>query len=72
MLTALPNDELITQAYVRLDVPSDTLVRNSKYLDEFIQFLPEGYRSVNSEDLAHRIITLRKKGALPRLRHTPK
>jgi hypothetical protein len=72
MPSLLPNDDLITETYILLDIPSDTLVRTPRYLDAFVRLLPERHRPVESEELARRIITLRKNGSLPRLRRKPK
>lgn len=69
---SLPSDQVIADRYCIFDVPSDTLVRSSNYLREFIQSLPHEFHSVDLEKLAHRIITLRKKGRLPRLRRKAK
>jgi hypothetical protein len=72
MTSPLPNDQLITQVYLRLDIPSDTLVRSPTNLGTFVQLLPAEYRATDCEQLAHRIVTLRKKGMLPRLRRAAK
>ena len=68
----LPADEILTQIYLRLDIPSDSLVRSPSKMRRFIDELPEENRSVEPESVADRIIRLRKDGKLPRLRRSPK
>lgn len=72
MNQTLPADEILTQIYLRLDIPSDSLVRSPSHMRRFIDELPEENRSVEPESVADRIIRLRKDGKLPRLRRSPK
>jgi hypothetical protein len=72
MTQSLPADEILTQVYLRFDVPSDSLVRSPSHMQRFIEELPIESRSVEPESVADRIIRLRKDGKLPRLRRSPK
>lgn len=68
MSNPFPNDQLICNTYVLLDIPSDTLVQSAELLQRYVELLPEKFRALDREKLSRRIITLRKLGHLPRLR----
>ena len=72
MAQPLPTDEILSQTYVKLNIPSDSLVRSPSQMRKFIEQLPDEHHSLDAEKLADRIIRLRKDGQLPRLRRSPK
>jgi hypothetical protein len=68
-----PSDDLLTAAYERLNAESirpataDRIAGNADLRSAFTGYLSEEYRSANQEQVAARLVTLRKLGRLPRL-----
>ena len=65
----MKNESLIfSEAYVKYDVPSDTLCVDSTHLRKFKLLLPECYHTWPGKMISKKIISLRKRGRLPRIR----
>ncbi len=68
-----PEDDLLVAAYRQLNSESlspataDRIAGNADLRTAFMGYLPEEYRSTNQEQVAARLVTLRKGGRLPRL-----
>jgi hypothetical protein len=62
-------DEAIVKAYRQFDTPADQLLLNYKRAEGFVDIVSKLSNSrLAPERVLHRLITLRKKGLLPRLR----
>jgi hypothetical protein len=63
-------DNILPELYRELNVPADRLVTDAALGDRFVELVHE--RSPDDEwdksMILHRLITMRKKGQLPRLR----
>lgn len=62
-------DEALIRAYVSLDIPSDQVVADPAHARQYLRLVEEytGH-PVDGTHARKRLITLRKKGKLPRLR----
>ena len=63
--------EALKQAYVENDIPSDSLVMDKDALDAFTHKFNERIASIkvfDSEEIADRLLKLRKNKKLPRIR----
>ena len=66
--SAMSIDEL-KAIYVRFNVPSDQLVQDRELGDKFVAKLrAESSTEMDGEEILQTLVTLRKKGELPRLR----
>ena len=69
----LPDDSVLTEMYIKNNLPCDRLVSDPERLLAFTQaYSDRTGQEIAPADLAHRLLTLRKlgeaKGGLPRLR----
>jgi len=69
------DDDVLREMYVEYDAPCDRLVSNPASLQSFAEdYAQRTGQQVEAAQLAHRLLTLRKlgavKGGLPRLRRT--
>jgi len=68
----LPDDSVLTEMYIKNNLPCDRLVSDPERLLAFTQaYTDQTGQEIEPADLAHRLLTLRKlgeaKGGLPRL-----
>jgi hypothetical protein len=64
---SFPSDEALIRVYRFVRIPSDRIMANSHARSLFMQALPPQYCQCDSNEIAGRLITLRKKNLLPRL-----
>jgi len=71
--SAVPDDSILKEMYIKNNTPCDRIVSNPERLLAFTQaYMDLTGQEIEPADLAHRLLTLRKlgeaKGGLPRLR----
>ncbi len=63
--------EELKKLYIETDIPSDTLIKDKKGLSDFTQTLNTRLSNMEDfaeEEVATKLLSLRKSGKLPRLR----